>query len=1790
MILNMLNQFYNYITELVIDYFKDNQLRSGDRFYLQLDKEEDVIGLLEELKNNSEFNAEPFIYTHKYSDEPFETFSIDINGTKLVLASTLNGVKPDFLVLLRNLVGEQKEEWENTALLSIVTEQLDSIQGGSRDLQREGLPLHPNSIVKNLKSKLEEKFQKDVTKTILLDRMDSILEEQIIQHITFFDFEEIFVILNQEQMYDEDYKKLSIFKDPDLTTLSGSKLKERLNLNKELFDYVKRVHDLGYDENELDKKFTNKLTPKLKQDDWSSIPFTDVIKSYNERIIEITGNKLILKEVDVKDSLTIWNRGQNETAAGKRKRHMIVFNTKKLNEIDLNFNFHLEGENVKSLNEKFLEIPNKFRDLVAYKVGNKKLSFKLNTEQANPTYFKFTYKHDKKTALGVEVNLVILPFEPNNLENYQTSYLLNPLLGKIELYYEGNELIFGQGFNKKRIDLNSNNEAITFENDEQIVVNPLPESFNEEDELEFIIKFIEFNANVKFLLKNDVPESIPINGFRIWKLKREEQLDFVLRNNKLQFGNREFYLNKNSKRQFEWETKWINEGFKSAVLDSDELINEDLKLSDDLREAYSRFITYYKMKENIPSLCHYSKELSTRASEYVNAYINEIKNFPEGEAIGSKGRDLSKLGTLMGKDIIYFTPFHPLMVAFQLKINEVLKSEIVDNVILSRLNPNGLLPFMYSKNNSLYRPDNINDNNEWLSYKPVSQVSVADANQYMAKVVEDKIKQFEEHFSYLFHENSNAPIRINIINIKNDFEVLRGLVNWLLNKIKKVGLTNLKNLEVSIYNEALTESSFNLLSTIENPDQFEIWLNIKLKANDYDPRDLMRVIRDSIIFYKKDISEKINYGHISFYKMLAQEHDALQPMNEMITGMNLQGLYSTIPSMKGKENFRNGFGTKCYSISDQDVLGEVTYYLNELSANLNNDGNNAYHKGEAIVSRTSTTDENFLANILESSHWVTFVDPTIDLEYFNKMDNIVIIHYSDQYSSSSRFDAITVTDKYKQYFSVVSEFLKEKEIEGTDYNVYNAVKAFNTFNGEWLLRIIGSKGQYSREKLSIISAIKYSLSYFSHTNIIWVPISLEEILRVAGAVGLSKSDGVFTAKNLGFSGAHSDDLLLIGLETTNNKLSFHFYPIEVKIGINNSSVIKKAHTQVNQTKKVINDTLISTDPNSFTTKFYRNFFAQLFLSSAQKIYTSDFFSTKNYNLSDEIVEKIIKNDYTISNNLTPYIGECAILSFEKDAYIRTSKIEDGVTVLKLLEADGYRGLVTSIDEMHEWIQNKDSDFVKESFLSYKYNSQDLPGDMQPNPYKERTDEEKMKYDIVQMLGLEPETEVGPAPVSEPKPVSEPISDPKPDSVDETTHVQDVSSEEEDNEGIGLPPKSGNEATDDVNLDTPEDEVPNDDPETTIASIEEARIYLGKAENSNRKVYWEYGNKGLANRHLLIAGTSGQGKTYFMQCLLLELSKLGISNIVVDYTEGFLPNQLEPEFVDALGDKLKQKIVYSEQFPVNPFSKNVRDIGGITLPESNTDIAERVKSVFGAVYKTLGIQQLNAIYDSILNGLEKYGDKMSLRALKECLEELDTSYSKTALSQIRPLIDRNPFTFDESFSWKNILEDNGTVYVVQLTGYPRDVQLMITEFILWDLWNYSVRSGNKNYPIPVIMDEAQNLDHTEQSPSARILTEGRKFGWSAWYATQFLKSQLSADELARLQNASQKIFFLPPEQEISTVANSLSNDSSEKKSWESKLSSLRKGQCVVQGPVLKDNKELSQSIVTVVNIAPLSERI
>lgn len=105
-------------------------------------------------------------------------------------------------------------------------------------------------------------------------------------------------------------------------------------------------------------------------------------------------------------------------------------------------------------------------------------------------------------------------------------------------------------------------------------------------------------------------------------------------------------------------------------------------------------------------------------------------------------------------------------------------------------------------------------------------------------------------------------------------------------------------------------------------------------------------------------------------------------------------------------------------------------------------------------------------------------------------------------------------------------------------------------------------------------------------------------------------------------------------------------------------------------------------------------------------------------------------------------------------------------------------------------------------------------------------------------------------------------------------------------------------------------------EPTFSSIPE-KLLIGRKSN-DEPVYWHYGHPQLANRHMLLFGASGSGKTYGIQCLLAEMAKEGMRSLIVDYTDGFLPNQVETRFREVT--KPHNHFVIPDQLPLNPFRR------------------------------------------------------------------------------------------------------------------------------------------------------------------------------------------------------------------------------------------------------------------------------
>ena len=395
-------------------------------------------------------------------------------------------------------------------------------------------------------------------------------------------------------------------------------------------------------------------------------------------------------------------------------------------------------------------------------------------------------------------------------------------------------------------------------------------------------------------------------------------------------------------------------------------------------------------------------------------------------------------------------------------------------------------------------------------------------------------------------------------------------------------------------------------------------------------------------------------------------------------------------------------------------------------------------------------------------------------------------------------------------------------------------------------------------------------------------------------------------------------------------------------------------------------------------------------------------------------------------------------------------------------------------------------------------------------------------------------------------------------------------------------------SDDINseYDTPN----NTEQEAKVIMQIPESVFLGYTENAKREVCWEFGHSELPNRHILIFGKSGAGKTYAIQTILFELGLQKQNSVIVDYTNGFLPDHLEPEFKSSINPKTH--LVRQDPLPINPFRRQQQIIQGFDpIVEDAYTVGGRITSVFTSVYSSIGEQQRAVLTKTIAHGLDKYGSNFNFDMLLEQLENQGNTAAFTLANKLGPLVRSRIFSAEDVSSWRIFYNDTEhRINIMQLTGVPREISQMATEFVLWDLYDFAKDNGRKDIPLPIVLDEIQNLDHQLDAPLAKILTEGRKFGLSLILATQTL-SNLKAEERDRLFQASHKLFFKPADTEVQEYGKILERSTNEKSDvWIRRLTSLNKGECYSLGSSLNAKTGKLEDKAFRIKITSLEERI
>lgn len=1331
---NMLDQFYNYLSKKILEYFNNRKLKNGDKFNIQFEKEEEVKSLYDALREES--NNEEF--TYKISDNvTYKTYSVEMEEIKVIVSATIDNITPDFLIRLRNMVGDETQEgFKNTTILFIHNTTLDSIIKGTESFQKEGMPFHNKSIVKDIKKQLANSILNTEYICILEFVVNKMNKNMFEDDSSIFHYRDILKVLNKGYIDKKEYKDFGLFFDSNLPQTNNPKvIMQRLNENAYMFAEVDSIHKYGNPEIELEKYFDDKGISKLKDDkSWQYIDYKEVKQSKDEHD---TSKPMQFEEILYPDDLSIWDRPQGNSKSGQRTRNIIIFNNNKLDSIKLEFKFDGHTKKEYIITDK---------TVVAYASG-KKVEVTLQPEKGE-TYFTNVQYNDDKAKHTFKI--AVVECDENVLQSIKTNYTIPSKTKEKFIVINSDEDKITINPDKSTISeeyIRELNDTVSVNEDESV---DLIFDVKIDDDTDYVKVDVNYNGSVISLAKEEEKDRPTVaTGIRVWKQKREKKENFkYLYNNKIAQGTTEYFAREDFKQNIEFEKLIIEEGGFYYKLNGDVLEKHELYIDNELKSSYNRLIEFYRVNELLPSLAYYDDDLVSISKAYVNKFIEVLNKLNNEEVLSKEQRNLAKIGKiekLDGDKEIILTPLHPLNIAYQLLLNEKLEDEEIVEDILKNLNSKYLMPYIYNEESKLYKIVDQSHSPEWTYYVDYKMSRYKGSRDYVSKLTREKVDEFIDHFAYLFKYNKDSKLKMKLINLGDCKEVLVGIYDCYVKALNKnIDINDLVPIDIYIYGDKNITNAFEEIAFYDSIEDIKSNFGINIKTEQYSEEDIVNMFREKVHFYKKDKNEQsYEYSHLTFYEMDHDVYITSSSMEDISTGVSLDGLISGVPSVHLKDTYRTGFGSKFMPEDKNEVL-KIAMKMNSVIKSVGT--GDPFNNSLSITSSVGEKNKELLNKIYDTSHWVTFIDPKVDLNFFKndvESKDLLIIHYSDQYTSSSGYDAITVTRRSKQYQVIVEEFLKSKRIESNEDTVPMVINYFNAVNGDWLLRLISSKSQLPREKLSILSAIKVSLAYFYHSGIIWIPISLEEILRVSGGAGLNQKDGLFTVKNLtGKNESYSDDLLLIGIQNNDGNVKVHYYPVEVKIGENNESVISKAVTQASETRNLLDKFLIEKedDTNKSIKKMYRNFMMQLAIVSAEKMDLYNIWPEQNWSsiINSDIRTKLINDEYEISNELDEYIGRGAVISFRKDAHFNSDlAMRDNISILELAEQEGYSNIVGSLEVMKNRYLNNESDFAVEKMLIKKYKQGVRP--------------------IVHPPGLRPEP--GPTPGPEPGPKLEKLTKP-----------------------------------------------------------------------------------------------------------------------------------------------------------------------------------------------------------------------------------------------------------------------------------------------------------------------------------------------------------------------------------------------------------------------------------------------
>jgi len=538
----------------------------------------------------------------------------------------------------------------------------------------------------------------------------------------------------------------------------------------------------------------------------------------------------------------------------------------------------------------------------------------------------------------------------------------------------------------------------------------------------------------------------------------------------------------------------------------------------------------------------------------------------------------------------------------------------------------------------------------------------------------------------------------------------------------------------------------------------------------------------------------------------------------------------------------------------------------------------------------------------------------------------------------------------------------------------------------------------------------------------------------------------------------------------------------VKIGQNTSAVISKANAQINNTYHgLMNALWPEEERDSLERKLIRNFFIQMIIVCCEKFKLYNIYPDEKWDdVLDVFREKLLNDEFIISELMNDHIGKGTVVAFSTDAHTMQGKIENDICILEFPEKMGSSYMVKTAREIEKELEN---------------NTDALPVNL------------KKKYHCESGIA---ENEESNGESSNSVMLDKTISDTAilaDDPVIENPDNHDIDDAVSTNKYETIEPEESDRAT-------------NIDPGM--------KVVFGEDFTTGEQVTWEPNDTNkLFHTNTGIIGTMGTGKTQFTKSMVTQLFLEQANNIgeeplgilIFDYKGDY--NESKADFVNAT----KAKVYIPYNLPFNPLSLSKSKVFKPLLP---IHTANAFKDTLTKVYG-LGPKQQNTLFQCITRAYMECGIMSKEPSTWDNVPPtFDMVYSiylnddeiKKNDSLAAAMDKLATFQVFESDPEKtlSLFDTLKGVVVIDLSGYDADIQSLIVAITLDLFYSQMQASGSSKLDDHyrqltkfVLVDEADNFMSEGFPALKKILKEGREFGVGTILSTQFLKHFGNGDD-------------------------------------------------------------------------------